>query len=212
MRRAAAIAMCALASSAWAAEAKLEKVRVGTDLPTLERGAEAVLGMCLGCHGLKYLKYRDLARLGIAREKVDVWRGARPLGATLASLMPAGAAQQSFGVVPPDLSLIAKARDGGPAYVYSLLLGYYVNPEGAGDNHVFPGTKMPDILGVSGVSDPVLRAPLQDKARDVASFLVWAADPRAEERHTLGYYVIGYLVVLTALLYWWKRRIWGRLK
>ena len=207
-----ALALLLASSCAFAAEAKLEKAAVRPDPQTLQRGAETAVTQCLGCHGLKYLKYRDLAKIGFTKDKVDALLASQGLDAPLASQMPAGAALQSFGIVPPDLSLITKAREGGPSYVYSFLLGFYVSPQGAGDNHVFPGTKMPDILGVSGVSDAAQRSELQNKARDVASFLAWAADPRAEERHTLGYYVIGYLALLTAMLYIMKRRIWGKLK
>jgi cytochrome c1 len=70
---------------------------------------------------------------------------------------------------------------------------------------------MPDVLGVAGVSDPAERAKLEQQARAVTSFLVWASDPHAQERHRLGYYVIAYLVVLTTMLYFLKQRIWARL-
>ncbi|MCR4299608.1 MAG: hypothetical protein NUV75_12830 [Gallionella sp.] len=53
---------------------------------------------------------------------------------------------------------------------------------------------------------------MQVKARELVSFLAWAADPHREERHRLGYYVIGYLLVLTTLLFFLKNQIWSRLK
>ncbi|MEW6313204.1 MAG: cytochrome c1 [Pseudomonadota bacterium] len=196
---------------AWATEIRLEKIRVSADLSALERGAETVVTMCLGCHGLKYMKYRDLGKLGIAQDKVDALRAGQALDAPLLSQMPADVALQSFGIVPPDLSLIAKARAGGASYVYSFLLGFHVNAQGIPDNRVFPGTKMPDILGVSSADD-AQRAELQGRALDAASFLAWVADPRAEERRNMGKYVIAYLVVLTVLLYLVKRRVWARLK
>lgn len=197
---------------AWAAETKLENIQVETSVAAVERGAETLMNACHGCHGLKYIKYRDLAAFGIDKKKIDDWRGDQPLDVSLASLLPDDAAMQSFGTIPPDLSLMIKAREGGASYVYSYLIGYYPTPEGMLGNHIFPETKMPDALGIGGVTDPAQRAELQGKARDIVSFLAWAADPHEEERHKLGYYVIGYLVILTSLLHFVKDQVWSRLK
>lgn len=203
---------CCLALTAWAAEAKLEDIQVETDVPAVERGAETVLNACHGCHALKYIRYRDLAGFGIDRKKIDEWRGDQSLEASLTSLMPDDAAMQSFGLIPPDLSLITQAREGGTSYVYSYLTGYYLTADGVAGNHVFSETKMPDALGMSVTTDSAQRAALQGKARDVVSFLAWAADPHEKERHELGYYVIGYLIILTLLLYFVKKQVWSRLK
>ena len=200
-----------LVGGAYAAGMALNKVEVSVDLPALERGADTVIDTCTVCHSLKYIRFRDLAGLGFAKEKVQAWRGDSPMGSAIASKMTVDSALLAFGAVPPDLSLIAKAREGGENYVYSFLLGFYAAPDGMMTNHYFPGTKMPDALGIAGVTDAAQRALLEQKARDVTSFLVWAADPHAQERQTLGYYVIGYLLLLTTLLYLLKRRIWARL-
>jgi len=212
MKRWCVFALCWLACNAWAeTETALNKVEVATDLPTLERGAETVMTVCVGCHSLKYIRFHELAKLGMAKDKVDTWRGSNTMGTAISSQMPADAALASFGKAPPDLSLMAKARVGEADYLYSYLLGYYTTPEGATGNHYFPATKMPDVLAVAGVTDPAQRAQLEQKAREVTSFLAWAADPRAQERQTLGYYVIGYLLILTTMLYFLKRRIWAKL-
>ena len=206
-----AFALCWLACGAWAAENKLEKIEVRADLPTLERGGETVMTVCAGCHSLKYVKFHDLAGLGIAKAKVDGWRGANPMGAAITSQMPADAALQAFGTVPPDLSLMAKAREGGPHYVYAFLAGFYTDDKGKPDNKIFPGTKMPDVMGV-GSATGAERAAIENKAKEVASFLEWASDPKAQERRGLGIYVVAYFMVLTILLYLVKRRTWARLK
>ena len=204
-------ALCWLASGAWGAESKLEKIEVRTDFPILERGLETVMTVCLGCHGLKYIKFRDLAGLGIAKDKVDGWRGANPMGTAIGSQMSADAALQAFGTVPPDLSLMTKAREGGPHYVYAFLAGFYTNDKGKPDNKIFPGTKMPDVMGVAFATGAE-RTAIENKAKEVASFLEWAGDPKAQERRELGIYVIAYLIVLTILLYLVKCRTWARLK
>lgn len=212
MKKLIAMMLYCLTSPVWATDAKLENVRVDTSVPVVERGADTLMNDCHGCHSLKYARYRDLVMFGMDKKKVDAWRGDQPLDAAMASPMPDDAAMQSFGKIPPDLSLMIKAREGGANYVYSYLIGYYNTPEGLTSNYVFPETKMPDVLGMSGATDTSQRAEIQGKARDIVSFLVWAADPHEEERHKLGYYVIGYLLVLTALLFIVKNQVWSRLK
>ena len=206
------LASFCIATFAWASEAKLEKVSVGLDVPTVERGVDAMMNVCHSCHSMKYIKYRDLVTFGIDKQKVDVWRGDQPLDAPLLAQMSDSDAMAAYGKAPPDLSLMAKARDGGASYVYSYLLGYYIKPDGMPGNHLYPETKMPDILGMSGATDAAQRTEIQGKARDIVSFLAWAADPEEQERHRLGYYVLGYLFVLTFLLYLVKNQIWARLK
>jgi cytochrome c1 len=194
-----------------ASEAKLETVKVGTDEQTMERGLDTFMANCNSCHSLKYIKYRNLVAAGMEKAKVDALRGDKPMGAAIMSQMSEADAAQVFGVAPPDLSLMAQARDGGVNYVYSYLLGYYSGPEGSG-NHIYPVTKMPDILGISSATDPAQRAEIAEKARLITSFLAWAADPHAQERLRIGYYVLAYLVVLTTLLYLVKKRVWAKLK
>ncbi len=202
-------ALAGVTLSAHGLEAKLEDVEVATDLPTLERGAEVVATVCVGCHGLKYVKYRDLLNLGIAKEKVDAWRNSESLDVPLQAQMTEDAARAAFGgVAPPDLSLMAAAREGGARYLYTYLMGYHLNDKGELTNSVFPQTRMPDVLGGSAATDPQQRLDVASKARDVTSFLQWAADPHAEERKRMGYYVMSYVAVLTILLYLLKRRIW----
>lgn len=204
------ILLLCFCSSAWGAtEAKLEQVAI--DPAGIARGAQLLMSNCHSCHTLKYIKYRDLAGVGIAKNLIDEWRGDQPMDATLQAQMPENDAVQAFGKAPPDLSLMAKARDGGVNYVYSYLLAYYLTPEGATGNHVYPETHMPDPLGISNAADEAAKGAIREQARDIVSFLAWTADPHEQERHKLGYYVIGYLLVLTALLYLLKRQIWSRL-
>jgi len=203
---------CCFSVHAWATDVTLEKIRIETDVSAVERGAETMINVCHSCHSMKYIKYRDLVGFGINKQKVDGWRGNQPLDASLLAQMSESDALQAFGKAPPDLSLMVKARDGGADYVYSYLVGYYLTPEGMQSNHVYPGTKMPDILSISIATEGAQRAEIQRRARDIVSFLSWAADPHEAERIRLGYYVIAYLLVLTTLLYFVKNQIWSRLK
>jgi len=197
------------ALTAHAAESRMESVTLPDDLPALERGAETVATVCAACHSLKYIKFRDLLNLGIAKGKVDAWRNGQPIDNTLQAQMTEEAARASFnGVAPPDLSLIAAAREGGGNYLYAYLTGYHKNEKGDLTNSAYPQTRMPDILGAADAADAKQRVEVEAKAKETAAFLVWAADPRADERNRLGYYVLGYVAFMTLLLYLWKKRIW----
>ena len=204
--------LCCFSLNGWAGEVKLEHVTVETGLPALARGADTLMTACHSCHNMKYIKYHDLLSLGINKQKVDEWRGDQPMDAPLLAQMSEDDAMQSFGKAPPDLSLMTKAREGGVHYVYSYLLGYYTMADGMPGNHIFAETKMPDPLGIAAATDAAQRSAIQSQARDIVSFLAWAADPHESERHRLGYYVLGYLLVLTTLLYLVKNQIWSRLK
>ena len=204
--------LCSLSAMAWGEEENFEKANVETTVPAIERGADELMGTCHTCHTLKYIKYRDLVNLGISKEKVDGWRGEEPLDAPLKAQMADADAIAAFNKVPPDLSLMSQARDGGVDYLYSYLIGYFNKPDGTLGNHIFDATKMPDILGMSSATDEAQKTAIKAKARDITSFLNWTADPHAAERIQLGKYIIAYLVVLTALLYLVKKQIWARVK
>ncbi len=177
----------------------------------LQRGAELVQGKCLLCHDLKYVKYRHLVEIGFTEEQLSSLRGENELEDAVLSMMDANTRQGMFGMIPPDLSLITRARRGGERYIYSFLLGFEETPEGNAINRYFPGTRMADPLGISYVEEARDREAIYQQASDIVAFLSWAADPHAAERKSLGYYVIAYLVLLTVLLYFVKRRVWRRL-
>jgi ubiquinol-cytochrome c reductase cytochrome c1 subunit len=122
------------------------------------------------------------------------------------------------GALPPDLSLITKAREDGTNYVYSLLQGYEEPPpgveglEGLYYNAYFPNhwIAMPPPL----FDDAVTYADgsstsLDQMASDVAVFLSWTAEPTLEERKRTGLKVMLFLVILTGLFYATKRKIWA---
>jgi cytochrome c1 len=204
--------LCSISMTAYAHEATLESVDLETDVKSVERGAETMIGACHSCHSMKYVHYRDLVNFGMDKQKVETWRGDQPLDAPVLAQMAENDAMAMFGKAPPDLSLMVKARDGGANYLYSYLLGYYAMPDGSVGNHIYPATKMPDVLNSSTLTEGGARTEIQGQARDIVSFLAWVSDPHAAERIRLGYYVIGYLLVLTTLLFLLKNQIWSRLK
>jgi len=198
-------------TTVFAEQHQLADVTLDRSLPNIKQGAEITMTTCLACHGLKYIKYRHLRKLGFTRAELDRLRAGKQMESSLVSLVKPEQMRAAFGIAPPDLSLITVARPQGSRYVYSLLTGYYQTSDGGTDNHVFPGVRMPDVLGYVSVSDPVEQTELQAKANAVAVFLEWAADPHASERTRMGYFVMVYLIFLTILLYVIKSRVWQRI-
>lgn len=122
------------------------------------------------------------------------------------------------GALPPDLSVIVKARAGGPSYVFSILTGFgqkppanftvlpnkYYNPYFEGRNISMP----PPLTDGSVTYSDGTKATVEQEAQDIVTFLSWAAEPKMEERKALGFGVIAFLVLLAGLLYLSYRRIW----
>ena len=124
------------------------------------------------------------------------------------------------GAYPPDMSVLVKARKGGSNYIYSVLLGYEEKPagmildDGVYYNKYMAGNKikMPKVLsdGLVEYSDGTQSTEAQ-MAKDVTTFLSWAAEPERESRHRLGIKVLIYLTILSILVFLSMKRIWSRI-
>jgi ubiquinol-cytochrome c reductase cytochrome c1 subunit len=196
-----------VACAATGSEVKLTEVELDRSPAALRRGANVVVNVCMGCHSLRYVRYRDLSGVGLSAEDIATLRGDRAPEDVLMGAMDDAMAAETFGRVPPDQSTLAKARVGGAQFIYSFVTAYETGPDGAVANRLIPETKMPDVFGYATAS-AADRAAAEQQARDAAVFLEWASDPRAAERKSIGAWVLGYLVVLTILLYLVKRRVW----
>ncbi|WP_374531575.1 cytochrome c1 [Novosphingobium sp.] len=210
------------------------------DKQQLQRGFEVYSKVCSSCHALKLVAFRDLAALGYNEAEVKAIAAAQTVAGkdplTGAIKDRPGMPSDHFPPVvyagtgnPPDLSLIAKARHGGGAYVYSLLTGYQNQP--AELLKKFPEAKTPDGLyynpyfanlniampapltseGQVTYSDGT-KATVDQMAQDVAAFLVWTAEPKLEKRHQTGLWWIGFLLFATILAYMSYRNIWAEKK
>jgi len=209
-----AVAMFAGVQGAMAsAGGALKMVDIDNSEQARQRGAEIVVSTCMMCHSLKYIRFSDLSQIGMTEEQIKYLLEDQDIDDRMMSLTPVEVRKESYGKVPPDLSLMAIARKKGPQHIYTLLTDYYYKDaeEEETDNHLFPGIKMPDAMAYADAESDEERAEIEAQSRDVASFLVWAADPSAESRRTIGAYVIVYLIILTTLLYFLKRRIWGKI-
>lgn len=240
------------------------------DRAQLQRGFRIYREVCANCHSLNKLHFRNFAEKGgpeftlgqiqtlAAEYKVkdgpneqgEMFERPARLSDRVQDPYPnvETAKAANGGAVPPDFSVIAKARtyergfpwflidvvtqyqEQGVDYIAALLNGYEEPPKGVtvedglNWNKYFPGNKiaMRDPLVAvfddnGKPNDPAFYTdgtPLtrQQVARDIAAFLMWAAEPKLEERKQLGAKVMIWLVILAGLLYVVKRRIWSRLE
>ena len=208
------------------------------DKASLQRGLQVYRQVCSACHSLKRVAYRNLESLGYTSDQVKTIAGditvmdgpndegemyERPGRPSDRFKSPfandKAAAANNSGAIPPDLSLITKARHGGADYVYSILTGYADAPEGV---HIAEGkhyNKAIDgniIAMAPPLSDGVVTyedgSPqvVSQYAKDVASFLTWAAEPELEHRKQMGVKVLIFLSIFAGIMYAVKRQIWKK--
>ncbi len=218
------------------------------DRAALQRGFQVYKEVCAACHGLDHIAFHNLDEEGgpgfteaqakaIAagyklpadpNDKGEIFddkgtRLTRP--GILADKFPGpfpneeAARANNGGALPPDLSMIVKAREGGADYVYSIVTGFhqavpkgYTVPAGKYYNPYFEGRNisMPPPLADNGVSySDGTKATVDQEAKDVATFLAWASDPKMEERKRMGLGVLIFLVVLSGVLFAAYRKVWA---
>jgi ubiquinol-cytochrome c reductase cytochrome c1 subunit len=207
------------------------------DRAAAQRGFQVYKDVCANCHSLKLVAYRDLDGIGLGGDEikavaatVQVTDGPNDQGEMFQrpgkpsdhfkSPFPNEQAARvaNNGALPPDLSVIVKAREYGPNYIYSVLTGYKDAPadfkmtEGMNYNLAFSGHQiaMPPPLseGVVTYTDGT-KATVPQMAHDVVTFLAWTANPELETRHRVGVKTIIFLVILAFLFYAVKRRVWA---
>ena len=210
------------------------------DRAALQRGFQVYKDVCASCHGMRQLYYRHLTGIGLTTDQIraivadievpglndsgeTVSRPARPSDRFRAPFANEAAARAANnGAFPPDLSVITKARVHGPDYLFALLTGYRNAPanmqmmEGMHYNTYFPGGQIamaPPIAEArpAGYFTDGTNATVDQMARDVTSFLAWAAEPELEARRALGWRVMIFLLLLSGLLYAVKKRVWADL-
>ncbi len=210
------------------------------DKVALQRGYKIYRDVCASCHSMKRVRFRELSALGynedqiksIAAEYVVIdgpnedgemfERPALPSDAFVSPFPNEQAAKAANnGALPPDLSLITKARANGSNYVAALMVGYSdklphgtVLADGQYWNKYFPGHKLamaPPLSDGSVTYEDGTMETLEQYAKDIAHFLTWAADPYMEERKRTGFKVILFLLIFAGVMYSVKSRIWSKL-
>ncbi len=208
------------------------------DRAALQRGFQVYKQVCAACHGMKRVAYRNLSALGYTEDQIKsvaaeynftdgpddegemFERPGKPSDHFKSPYLNDNQAKASNnGALPPDLSLIVKARVGGPDYVYGILTGYSEAPAGvelaAGQhyNKYMAGNKIampaPLIEGAVAYEDGSPTT-VDQYAHDVTQFLAWASEPEMEERKQTGIKVIIFLAVFAFLMYRVKKKIWEK--
>jgi ubiquinol-cytochrome c reductase cytochrome c1 subunit len=233
------------------------------DQEQLQRGYKVYHDVCSSCHSMKLMSYRNLGQPGgpfyddkyknpndnpyvktlvkdfqvpdIDSDTGDAIKRPATPADTFVSPYPndAAAAASNGGKAPPDLTLMVKAREDGPRYVYSVLTGYgpppaglkvpagkYYNPYFPGDVGAYwtgPADKVPPG-GVIGMPfqltpnrvtfDDGVHATTDQEAQDVVAFLAWTAEPHQEERKKMGFAVMIFLLAFAGVVYGSYRTIW----
>ncbi|MXO63167.1 cytochrome c1 [Qipengyuania oceanensis] len=219
------------------------------DRAQLQRGLQVYKEVCSACHSLKYVAFRDLSALGYTEGQVKALSAqfqvpgidsntgeATTRPGTPTDYFPSpypnnvAAAAANNNAIPPDLSLMTKARHDGTAYVYSLLTGYqepsaelvkkfpasapgpglHHNPYFANLNLAMapPLTSNGQVTYAPGNPEPTI----DQMAKDVSAFLAWTAEPKLEKRRQTGWAVLGFLIFATILAYLSKKQIWSAVK
>jgi ubiquinol-cytochrome c reductase cytochrome c1 subunit len=215
------------------------------DRAQLQRGFQVYKEVCSACHSMSRVRFGDLTALGYTEGQVKTiaaeWIAETPSinpdtgeAATRKSLasdkfpspyaneVAARAAQN--GALPPDLSLITKAREGGAAYVYSLLTGYTDPPanlpkdaqpgDGLHYNPYFANLNIamtPPLVADDQVSygEGAPKATVDQMSKDVSAFLIWTAEPKLEDRHQAGWATMIFLLIFAGLTYMSYKSIWA---
>ena len=221
------------------------------DRQQVQRGFQVYKEVCAACHSMHLVAFRDLHELGYSEAEVKAianqWATEVPSvnpdtgeAATRKAIpsdyIPTPYANETAAraannnALPPDLSLMAKAREGGPAYIHSLLTGYRNQP--AELIAKFPSAKTPTGLHYNpyfanlnlAMPPPLVsegqvtyaegnpKPTVDQMATDVSAFLVWAAEPKLENRHRYGLATVIFLLFATVLGYFSYQNIWAEAK
>lgn len=209
------------------------------DMPSLQRGADMFMKNCLGCHGLKYVRYKGLAEgigvidKGIVDEEYikNNWTFNDDINVNdyVVSPIDKNDALNWFGILPPDLSLVTKYR--GSDWVYTYLKSFYkdVDKTWGVNNLIFPDVAMPHVLnhiqgnqilvknGEKYVLQLAKEGSISPKdynivVSDIVNFLSYVGEPFKEKRETIGIYVMFFLICFAILSYFLKKEFWKDIK
>ncbi|WP_168464345.1 cytochrome c1 [Wolbachia endosymbiont of Ctenocephalides felis wCfeT] len=206
------------------------------DRESIQRGYKVYKEVCSACHSMNRIAFRNLKEIGFSEEDVkqiaasyQVKDGPNDMGEMFDRpgapsdyfVAPFGskeaAAASNNGAVPPDLSLIIKARPDGANYVYSLLTGYKGGEQDENNLYLNPYFSTGKLSMAPPLSDGQVQydgeveATVANMVYDVTNFLQWSAEPEMERRHKLGLKVIAYFMILTVFFVLTNKKVWSKL-
>ena len=207
------------------------------DRASAQRGFQVYNEVCSSCHSMRLMSYRQLAGIGLSEGQIRAIAASKTVPGdlndqgepttrpglpsdTFASPYPNDKAARAAnnGALPPDHSLIEKAREGGADYIHALMIGYtdppagVKVPDGSYYNKYFPGHNihMPAPLSDGSVTyADGTKASIDQEARDVATFLTFASNPEMEQRKHLGVRMVGFFALLAGVTYLVKKQVWS---
>ncbi len=207
------------------------------DKASLQRGAQAFVNHCLNCHGATAMRYAGLTEIGLTENQIreNLLFTGEKVGESMAAAMAPSVAKAAFGVVPPDLSLIARSRS--PDWLYTYMRSFYRDPaaKSGWNNSVFPNVAMPHVLWDLQGGQALQVTQKQDHATgdthetrklvmegrgtlspleydryvaDLVNFLAYVGEPNQKSRQQWGVLVLFFLVVFIVLTLLLKQEFW----
>ena len=209
-----------------------------SDKTSLQNGAKLFVNYCFGCHSMQYQRYERVARdIGVPNDLIKgnlLLDPEAKVGDLMSNAMPEKSAAKWFGAPPPDLTLVSRVR--GTDWLYTYLRSFYVDPSRpfGVNNVVFPNVGMPHVLEeLQGIPSPIVEThtvngeevtkvvgtqadgtgelnaeEYDDAIRDLVNFLEYSGDPVKLERHAIGWWVMGFLVIFTIVVVLLKKEYW----
>jgi len=206
----------------------LDKAKINLDdEQSLQRGARNFINYCLNCHSANYMRYNRLADIGLSDDviKENLLFTADKTGELMDINMDSSEAKKWFGANPPNLTVTARSR--GKDWIYSYLRTFYVDDsrELGWNNLVYPNAAMPHVLwelqGIQSLEDNKLKLnkpgllsteEYDQFVLDTTNYMVFMSEPAKLVRHKIGYYVIGFLLILLILVINLKKEFWKDVK
>ncbi|MGA8005501.1 MAG: cytochrome c1 [Burkholderiales bacterium] len=210
-----------------------------TDLVSLQAGARTFTNYCLSCHSAEYMRYNRLTDIGLTTDQIrdNLMFASDKVGDTMKVALTPQEGKKWFGVAPPDLTVIARAR--GADWLYTYLRTFYRDPKTVTgwNNAVFPNVAMPNVLwtlqgqraldivkGDEGGHETVdykwrqlspgreSQVEYDTTVRDLVNYLVYMGEPAAVERKRIGIVVLFALGILFIFAYLLKKEYWKDVK
>jgi len=184
-----------------------------SDTASLQNGAKLFMNYCYGCNAIGFMRYNRIAQdFNLSDSLVAehlMFAGETP-GETITTAMPKEGAAKWFGVTPPDLSLVARAK--GTDWIYTYLRGFYEDDSKVFgvNNKVLENASMPDVLW--SLKEGKSEAEFDQDVRDITNFLDYVGEPAKLIRTSLGVWVLLFLGVLLVLTYLLKKEYWKDVK
>ena len=233
-----------IATAHASAEAHLDKAPINLgDKESLQRGAKTFVTYCMGCHSASFMRYNRLTDIGFTEQQIknELILTDHKISETMISAIDPAQAKEWFGVMPPDLTVIARSREGGADYLYTLLRTFYrddARPTGW-NNLAFPNIGMPHPLWqLQGERKPVFKTETvygeakqvptgewtqvtpgtlkqedYDKTvADLVNFLQWMGEPMQQTRQQIGIWVLLFLVICTFIAWQLNKAYWKDVK